>query len=143
MHTDPKTIYHQWIETWNGNLDLINEIISPDFVFHPTHEQPEQPNFNGRDGVRRMIEMSRTPFNAISFSTELGPFAEDDIVIGRWQGRGIYKGGLPGATAKEGTEVASSAVDILKVQDGRIVEYWHNADDLNFMLQVGAVTYTQ
>lgn len=143
MHTDLKAIFNQWIETWNGRVDVIDEIISPSFVFHPTHQQSGQPDFNGQDGMRRMIKMSRDPFTSIEFSTELGPFVDGDMVIGRWQGRGIYKGGLPGATAKEGTEVTFSAVDILKVKNGKIVEYWHNADDLNFMLQVGVVAYTQ
>lgn len=143
MHADLKTIYRQWLDAWNGKLGFVDEIVSPDFVFHPTHEQPNQPNFNGQDGVQRMIEMSREPFSAIEFTTDLGPFVDGDIVVGRWQGHGTYKGGLPGATAKEGTKVDFSAIDILKVRDGKVVEYWHNADDLNFMLQVGAVNYTQ
>ena len=88
-----------------------------------------------------MIEMSREPFSALEFTTDIGPITEGDLVVARWQGRGVYESGLPGATAEKGTKVAFSAIDILKVRDGKIIEYWHNADDLNFMLQIGAVKY--
>lgn len=138
-----KTLYQKWMEAWNGNLDLIDEIISPDFVFHPTHAQPGQPDFNGQAGMRKMIEMSRQPFSDINFTVEIGPIAEGDLVVARWRGKGAYAGGMPGATAPEGTAVDFSAIDILRVRDGKFTEYWHNADDLNFMLQVGAVGFVQ
>lgn len=142
MNSATKIIYRQWIEAWNGRLELIDKIVDPHFIFHPTHDQPDQPDFNGQDGIRRMIEISRQPFSSLEFTTDIGPIAEGELVVARWQGRGVYRGGLPGATAKEGTKVAFSAIDILKVRDGKIIEYWHNADDLNFMLQVGAVQFT-
>lgn len=139
MEQNNKTIYSRWLEAWNGDLAIIEEIVSPDFVFHPTHEDPNQPDFNGQAGVRKMIEMSRTPFKEIHFTTDLGPIAEGDMVVGKWQGKGIYDKGLPGATAEPGTEVSFSAIDILRIRDGQITDYWHNADDLSFMLQIGAV----
>ena len=129
-------LYDKWMRAWNGETELIDEIISTDFKFHPTNE-----DYSGRDGVRKMIEASRTPFDPIEFTVEILPIAQGDLVAARWIGEGNYIGGLPGATAESGTKVRFSAIDILRIKDGKFVEYWHNADDLTFMASIGAVSF--
>ena len=133
-------LYDKWMRAWNGETELIDEIISTDFKFHPTNDESDE-DYSGRDGVRKMIEASRTPFDPIEFTVEILPIAQGDLVAARWIGEGNYIGGLPGATAESGTKVRFSAIDILRIKDGKFVEYWHNADDLTFMASVGAVSF--
>ena len=65
--TQATELYDKWIRAWNGEMDLIDEIISPDFHFHPTNEESGE-DYSGRDGVRKMITSSRTLFTPITFS---------------------------------------------------------------------------
>ena len=57
----------------------------------------------------------------------------------RWTARGRYAGGFPGATAPEGTEVVFGGIDIMRVEDGRLAEYWVSSDGIAFMQQLGAL----
>ena len=138
--TQATELYDKWIRAWNGEMDLIDEIISPDFHFHPTNEESGE-DYSGRDGVRKMITSSRTLFTPITFSIEIDPIIQGDLLAARWIGEGQYAGGFPGATAEPGTRVHFSAIDILRFKDGKFIEYWHNADDLTFMSSIGAVSF--
>ncbi len=53
---------------------------------------------------------------------------QDDHIALRWIAEGTYGGGFPGATAPIGTPVAFTGTDLLRVEDGRFVEYWVNSD---------------
>ncbi|CAM5700774.1 Gamma-aminobutyraldehyde dehydrogenase [Streptomyces glaucescens] len=55
-------------------------------------------------------------------------------------GRSAYAGGVPGATAPVGTKVSFSGNDILRVRDGRFVEYWTCTDVLDGLSQLGAIS---
>jgi SnoaL-like polyketide cyclase len=83
--------------------------------------------------------MGRTPFSELTFTVAVGPIVERETVCARWEGRGRYAGGIPGATAEPGTEVAFGGIDILRAApDGRFAEYWVSSDGLALMAQLGA-----
>jgi predicted SnoaL-like aldol condensation-catalyzing enzyme len=44
----------------------------------------------------------------------VGPFGQGELVAGRWRGRG----------RQDGAEVEFVGNDILRVEDGKFVEYW-------------------
>jgi predicted ester cyclase len=46
---------------------------------------------------------------------------------------------MPGATAPEGTEVTFGGIDIMRVADGRLAEYWVSSDGISLMQQLGAL----
>ena len=45
----------------------------------------------------------------------------------------------PGAGAAPGTVVSFGGIDILRVADGLVAEYWLNDDLLSLMQQIGAI----
>ncbi len=116
---------------WNkGNMDALNDLISPDFVNHTA------PNLNEtRDGFKQRVQMVRTAFPdwEVTVDEMLG---EGDKVVTRWGGRGTHRGpfrGIP-ATGKK-IEVTGIAID--RVLDGKRVEGWAEWDMLGLLQQLG------
>lgn len=140
MQQTPKHIYTRWVDAWNGDFTAIADIIANDFVFHREHGQPD---ITGPQAFRDFLQGSLKPFTGLTFTTQLGPLCEGDMVVGRNTAQGTYAGGLPGATAPDGTAVSLTGIDILRIANGKIVECWHNGNDLAFMLQLGAVRMAQ
>lgn len=136
--SDANALYDRWLTMWNGNLALANEIVAPGCVVHQApFGAGEPPVFRGPDGVAKMVEMGRTPFADLTFTPEIGPIADGAFVCGRWLGQGAYRGGIPGATTPEGTPIAFRGIDILRVEDGKVVEYWVSSDGAHLMAQLG------
>lgn len=132
-----KKLYRRWVDAWNGDFAAVDEIIADDFVFHREHGQAE---VRGPEGLRALLEGSRAAFSELVFTTQIGPLVDGEWVVARNESVGTYSGGVPGATAPAGTKVSMNGIDILRIKDNRIVECWHNSNDLAFMVQLGAAT---
>jgi predicted ester cyclase len=128
---DLRAMYQRWIDMWNGETDLADELMSPTC---PIHQPPN--DFRGAEGLRQMVEMGRAPFEDTLFSIEVPPIVEGNRLAARWTMTGRYRGGLPGTTAAPGTEITFGGIDIWRVEDGRIVEYWVSSDGLHMMAQL-------
>lgn len=124
-------MYERWMRMWNGELDLADELVAPTCVIH----QPPN-DFRGPEGVRHMVEMGRAPFSEITFRVEVEPIVEGDRLAARWTSTGVYGGGMPGVSARPGTEATFGGIDIWRVKDGQIVEYWVSSDGLHLMAQL-------
>ena len=102
-------MYKRWIEElWSGR-SVAAELVSDDFVGH----------WPGRDvrgpaELQQIIEQTRNMFDGIEFRIEVGPIVDGDLVAGRWVGHGRSSDG----------DVTFTGNDILRVADGRFVEYW-------------------
>jgi predicted ester cyclase len=116
---------------WNGNLDLADELKSPDCLIH----QPPN-DFRVAAGLLQMVKMGRAPFEDPLFSIEVEPIVEGNRLAARWTMTGRYLGGLSGTTAVPGTEITFGGIDIWRVEDGKIVEYWVSSDGLHMMAQL-------
>jgi predicted ester cyclase len=56
----------------------------------------------------------------------------------RWKAEGTYGGGFPGSSpAAVGRRVTFYGTDTLRVEDGKLIEYWANADSLWLIQQLG------
>lgn len=126
-------LYRRWLfDVWYGDLALIPELFAPEFVGHwPSQE------VRGPDGVATQIEMSRQFFSDIENSLDVGPIEGAETVAAHWTFSGTYRGGIPSATAEPGTRVSFRGSDIMRVRDGRFVEYWTVSDTLAFANQLG------
>ncbi len=125
-------------EIWNqGNLEAIDEILSPDYVAHflPPGIPP------GRDGFRQFVAMYRTAFPDGHAKVE-DQIAEGDKVATRITVTGTHRGPFMGIPAT-GNEVKITTVVITRFQDGRNVEGWAEQDRLGLMQQLGVVPSTQ
>jgi predicted ester cyclase len=139
--TDRRTLYERWLlELWQGEESVAHEILSDDFTIHQARSEPgESEAVRGAQAGIELVRMGRAPFSQVTFAIEVGPIVEGDMVAARWMGRGAYAGGFPGATAPEGTAVAFGGIDIMRVADGRLAEYWVSSDGIALMQQLGAL----
>ncbi|MBO0595903.1 ester cyclase [Nesterenkonia sp. E16_7] len=130
-----------WVALWNGDYDIAEQIISEDNRVHAAmFDGGDGSAVGGVSGMREIVTQMRSLMSDLSFTVDVGPVVDGDLIVVRWQATGHYGGGMPGAAAPAGTPVVFHGTDILRVAEGRIVEYWLNADSLALMtqLQVGA-----
>ncbi len=111
MTSDAHALYRRWIEElWSGRLEAAADFVSRDFVGHwPDHD------VRGLTALLGTVQQARDMFAEITFTIELGPIAENDLVSGRWRGQG---------TTADGQSMAFVGNDLLRIQDGQFVEYW-------------------
>ena len=134
-----KMLLNRWIELWNGNLALIDEIVAPEFVGHfpPTTSRPNK--VHGSQALEEWIRTTLALFVDVQLTLEVGPLVDEDTVVGRWIFRGTYQGDIPSATSTAGTHIAFNGIDILRIADEKIVEYWVSSDGLYLMQQLGVI----
>ncbi|QBD75747.1 hypothetical protein EPA93_06890 [Ktedonosporobacter rubrisoli] len=135
-----KELWKPWFELWNGKLSIADEILAPNFVAHfaPVGSSPAE--VRGPEGMKQWIGGILAAFADFSFTTTVGPLAEDNLIAGRWLFRATYQGGFPGASAAVvGKRVEYAGMDLLRVEDGKIVEYWLCADIMQLLQQIEVI----
>ncbi len=115
-----------------GKLDLIDELIAPDFVEH--EEFPDLPP--GREGVKQVFAMFLEAFPDLHFHIK-DLVAEGDKVVARVTMHGTHEGSFMGI-APTGKEIFVQAIDILRFADGKAIEHWGVTDQMSMMQQLGA-----
>jgi hypothetical protein len=144
MAESPTDLYRgALLELWNGQEGRIDELaaalVSDGFVIHQARAGGGgSERVKGPEALAQLVRAGRAPFDDVNVTLDVGPIAEGDMVAARWTFRGRYAGGIPGATAPEGTEVAFSGIDIMRAEGGRLVEYWVSSDADHLMAQLGA-----
>ena len=88
--------------------------------------------------MRRLVEQGRAIFSEVTFRALDQPIVVGDRLACRWIGEGIYRGGMPGATAPPGTPISFGGIDVWRLENGKVVEYWVASDGLHLMAQLGA-----
>jgi hypothetical protein len=128
-----------WGDLWNGDLSVSEEIIAEDFVGHLALLSGTGPDhLRGRQSLNDWISGIHAILGDLSFVLEVGPIADEHYAVVRWKARGTYRGGFPGASSDAiGREVTFTGTDILRVADGKLAEYWGDADSLLFIQQLG------
>jgi steroid delta-isomerase-like uncharacterized protein len=120
-------------ELWSkGNLEAIPELVAKDFV---DHQAPVgQPS--GREELAGLVVMWRTGFPDMQETVE-DLISEGDKVVGRFLMRGTHRGEFMGV-APTGRSVTMSGIDVVRVADGKISEFWYAEQMLGLMQQLGA-----
>ena len=121
-------------ETDKGNLDVIDELVSPDAIDH----NPFPGQAPGAQGVKQVFGMLRTAFPDMSQSIE-DMVAEGDRVAFRSTLHGTHRGEFLGIPAT-GKQVALPGIDIIRFDDdGKMVEHWGLFDVPLLMQQMGVM----
>ncbi len=120
-------------EIAQGNLDVADEIIAPEFVRHDLAGGPEA---HGPDGVKRLIADLRTAFPDLQTTVD-DIFSDGEKVVVRFTARGTQAGAFQGIPPT-GKRAAWVGVNIYRVSGGRIRETWQLADGLGLLRQLGA-----
>lgn len=105
----PATLFERWVhEVWSGG-PVPADLVADDFVGHwPGRD------IRGPSELAAIIDETRSAFEELSFQIVLGPLADGELIAGRWIGHGRHSSG----------EARFFGNDILRLADGRIVEYW-------------------
>jgi C-1 hydroxylase len=129
-----KALFRGFIDAYNARkLDLVDDFVSPNYIDHEKNI--------GREGLKQLISMGVNAFPDWLETVE-DIIAEGDKVWVRLTYTGTHKGEFMGL-APTGKKIESKAVDIYRVVDGKLAEYWNVTDNLNIFKQVGAVEVTE
>ncbi len=110
-----------------GNLAIVDEIFSTDFLDHSTPEQPAGPQ-GGPQGVKDYFISIRTGFPDMRVAID-DIIAEGDRLVVRTTWRGTHLGTYEGVPPT-GMQVARSLIQIFRMLDGRILEEWNEGGGL-------------
>lgn len=132
---DNKRLALRWLdEVWNkGNMNLINELIAPEYVLH----DPIRPGLQGRAAIQESIATFRQAFPDLNFTVE-DQIAETDKVVTRYIVAGTHLGPLMGITAT-GKQGMITGIDVYRIENGQIAEAWSNWDTLGLLQRIGAI----
>ena len=72
-----------------------------------------------------------------TFKVQVEPLFGNNMIAGRWLASGIYKGGFPGAKAEPGAPIEFAGADFLRIENGKVAEYWLSSDQLGLLRQLG------
>lgn len=117
-----------------GRVNIADEIIAPNFV---DHSGPPGFPASGPESFRQLVTAIRAAFPDLRATIE-DQIAEGDKVVVRGTMRGTHRGDLFGIPAT-GKSFEITAIDILRIVDGKVVEHWGNEDDLGMMQQLGVI----
>lgn len=114
-------------------LDVIDEIVHPDFIFTiPTHA-----GAHGPEGFKDEVTMLHTAFPDVHFYIE-DEFADRQRVAVRWVARGTHLGNFLG-NAPTGHRFWIDGIGSYRLADGKLIENRVNEDSLNLLIQIGAI----
>ena len=117
-----------------GNMSVIDELLSPDFV---EHEQlpPEMPP--GREATKLMFTMLRSAFPDFKATIE-HLIAEGDKAVLSMTWTGTQQGEFMGVPST-GKSMSIGVIDIFRLAEGKFVEHWGQTDMMGMMQQLGAM----
>jgi steroid delta-isomerase-like uncharacterized protein len=122
-------------EIWNGaRYDTVEEYITRDFVVHTS--TPEN-TIHGAQGIRQFFTELRDAFPDIRFTIQ-DQVAEGDKVVTYWTAEGTHKGNFKGIPAT-GRHFRITAIDIDRIENGKVRECWSNMDELSLLQQLGVI----
>jgi steroid delta-isomerase-like uncharacterized protein len=129
-----KAAARRWSEElWSrGNLAVADEIIATDYIRHdPGDPFPAR----GPEDVKRIVTMLRGMLPDLRIQIE-SMVAEGDMVVTRYTGTATDTVGYMGMPPT-GKTIRTSAMQMFRFANGKIVESWAVRDDLGTLRQLG------
>lgn len=127
--TDLHHIAHRWLAMWNGDMSLLRDLVAETIVTHAVMVgQVAETPMVGRDALGAWIAQMHTAMPSLQFAVEVGPLVDGDLIALRWRVSGTH------GTAR----IDFAGTDILRVEHGRVIEYWVNSDTSLMMAQMQA-----
>src|SRR5215217_633324 len=127
---DNKALVRRFLEEQaRGNLGVIDELLSPDFVDRGL--LPGQGPT--REDFKRTLAGILDAFSIVSFTIE-DQIAEGDTVVTKYKERSVIRGEF-GGLPPTGTEENFEGIYIHRIADGKITEEWSQANTLHTTLE--------
>jgi steroid delta-isomerase-like uncharacterized protein len=115
-----------------GSVAAVDELVADDFV---PHTWPSDPN--GKAALKAAIERVAAGLSDVTMTID-DLVAEGDEVVARLTASATQVGPFMGLQPS-GKSYAIGEIHIFRIERGRIVEHWHQADMLGIMRQLGAL----
>jgi len=135
---EAKAFIDRALEIWNeGNLDLVDDFYSPDYVRHHVDMYED---IKGIDAYKQWITNTRTIFPDFNVTQEGDTIFKDDKIVLRWIAEGTNTGPLNmpiGTFPSTGKKVSFYGVFITHVIEGKIVEEWVYYNQASLLQQLG------
>lgn len=127
--TDLRETAQRWLALWNGDMHLLGEIVAGDAVTHAVMiGQVVETPMVGRDALGDWIAQMHMAMPSLRFAVEVGPLVDGDLIALRWRIVGTHGT----------TRIDFAGTDILRIEHGRIMEYWVNSDTSLMLAQMQA-----
>lgn len=135
-----KAIALRWSEElWGqGDLGVADEIIAPNYV---RHDSGDPFPARGPEDVKRIVTMLRTMLPDLRIGIE-ALIAEGDMVVSRYTATATDTRGYMGRPPT-GKAIRTSAIQIFRFADSKIIESWAARDDLGTLRQLGHLPMDQ
>jgi predicted ester cyclase len=135
--TGPATIeaiYRRLIEEGfnQGNLAVVDELVAPDAREH------QRGAHDGIEGTKETIKYLRSAFPDFKITID-EVVVSADKVWARQKGGGTNLGSFAGRPPT-GIKAFIDVIDLVRIEDGKIVEHWGVPDQLGMMMQLGHIT---
>ena len=120
-----------------GEFDLLDELLTPNFINHNVVGTGEETRSVGVEAFKREMMGVHSSMSDISIEV-IHLLADGDFVMTYAISKGIHSGqffGLPGT----GRSVATPAMSIVRMVEGKMAERWNLIDLYGTLQQIGAV----
>ena len=132
--TANEAIYRRLIEEGfnQGNLAVVDELVAPDAQEH------QRGSADGIEGTKGTIRYLRSAFPDFKITID-EIVVSGDKVWARQKGGGTNLGSFAGHPPT-GIKAFTDVIDVVRIEDGKIVEHWGVPDQLGMMMQLGHIT---
>jgi len=123
-----------------GQFDLLDELLSPNFVNHNVLGTGEAVDSIGIDKVKQELKGIHLAMSGITMDT-IHLLAEGDYVVVYAISKGTHTGQFFGVP-RTGKPVQTAAMTIARMEDGKMAERWNLIDLYGTLQQIGAIPGT-
>jgi predicted ester cyclase len=133
MTVSNEAVYRRLIEEGfnQGNLAVVDELVS-----QGAHEHQRGAR-DGVEGTKDTIKYLRSAFPDFKITID-EVVVSGDKVWARQRGGGTNLGSFAGHPPT-GIKAFTDVIDLVRIEDGKIVEHWGVPDQLGMMLQLGLI----
>ena len=118
-----------------GNLELMDELVAPDFINHNVVGTAEASGSVGVENFKQEIRALRSAFPDIELNV-VHLLAEGDKVIAHLRGKGTHLGNF-GGIAPTGKRIDVASITIIRLANEKFAERWNLVDRYGMMQQLG------
>jgi steroid delta-isomerase-like uncharacterized protein len=120
-----------------GNLDLMDELVAPDFVNHNVVGTGESSSSVGIEAFKNEIMALRTAFPDLKL-TVVHLLADGDKVIANLRGQGTHLGPF-GSIPATGRKVDVPSMTVVRFANRKFAERWNLVDRYSMLEQLGVI----
>jgi predicted ester cyclase len=135
LTSTPEAVLRRFYEEFwnNGNAEAADELVDPHVVDHQLYDGQQ----GGIAGFKQLVDEWRVGFPDMSEEIE-EIIVQGDLAVGRFRLRGTHTGPFLGI-APTGRSVEIRGIDMVRVVDGRITDFWYNEQTFELLIQLGVL----